>query len=82
MEKQLTSDEVKQLQNLQNETSILVQQFGEIEFQMQTLIRTKKVLEEKFQKIKDREASLANSLTEKYGNGTIDLENKKITVLE
>lgn len=82
MEKQLTADEAKQLENLQKEISVLIQQFGEIEFQMQSLLNNKKILEEKFQKIKDRETSLADNLTKKYGNGTIDLETKKITVLE
>lgn len=82
MEKQLTSEEVKQLENLQRETSLLVQQFGETEFQYQSLLKVKKDLEDKFQKLKDRETTLANNLTQKYGNGTIDLENRKIIVLE
>ena len=48
--------------------------FGELEFQIQTLELQKEKLVEQLETYKIKEKELANQLSKKYGNGTINIE--------
>lgn len=70
----LTNEELNQLKDLQQKQQVLVNNFGEIEFQIQVLELQKEKLVEQLETIKTEENQLANDLSKKYGNGSIDLE--------
>ena len=52
----------------------MVSGFGELEFQIQTLELQKEKLVEQLETYKIKEKELANQLSQKYGNGTINIE--------
>lgn len=72
----LTSEEVTNLKNLQLEQQSLVSLFGELEYQIQTLEIEKEKTIEKLEQFKQQENQLVNSLSTKYGDGVINLEEE------
>ena len=73
-EQKLTTEEIEQIKNVQKAQEDLVTGFGELEFQIQTLELQKEKLVEQLEKYKTQEKELANQLSQKYGNGTINVE--------
>lgn len=73
-EKKLTSEEIQEIKTIQETQEKLLNSFGEIEFQIQNLELQKEKLIEQLESYKNSEQTLANKLSQKYGNGTIDLE--------
>ena len=63
-----------QIQLFQETQEKLVTSFGELEFQIQTLELQKEKLVEQLETYKTKEKELANQLSQKYGNGTINIE--------
>lgn len=73
-EQKLTTEEIEQIKSVQESQEQLVNNFGELEFQIQSLELQKEKLVEQLESYKTKEKELANQLSEKYGNGTINVE--------
>lgn len=78
----LSQEELDFVKQLQNDQQNLVTQFGSIEYQMQTLELQKDQLIESLNKLREQELTTGNELTQKYGNGTIDLISGTFTKTE
>ena len=70
----LEEQELNQLKGLQQKQETLISNFGQIEYQIQSLELEKEKLVEQLEKIKQEEKALADALSTKYGNGTIKIE--------
>ena len=73
-DQKLTPEEIKQLPSTQETQQTLITNFGELEYQIQVLELQKEKLVEQLEIYKTKEIQLANALSEKYGNGTINIE--------
>ena len=73
-EQKLTTEEIEQIKGVQKSQEQLVTSFGELEFQIQGLELQKEKLIEQLDSYKTKEKELANQLSKKYGNGTINIE--------
>ena len=73
-EQKLTPEEINEIQLIQSTQEILVSGFGELEFQIQTLELQKEKLVEQLETYKIKEKELANQLSQKYCNCTINIE--------
>jgi hypothetical protein len=73
-EQTLTPEELTEVKLIQETQEKLLMNFGELEFQIQSLELQKEKLVEQLEKYKNQEQNLANKLSQKYGNGTIDIE--------
>ena len=80
--KKLSKEEVSTLKDYQNKTNEIVVTLGLIELQKHALDKRKKELLEGFDTLQEDESKTASELTEKYGDGQIDLEKEEITVAE
>ena len=75
MEKKvLTSEEIQSILKLQKIQAKLVEDFGLVEYQIQSLIQQKQELISELDSYKQQEIQLGKVLQERYGDGTIDLE--------
>jgi len=72
--KQLTEEEVTQLTELQNNYNQVVRAIGGVETQLWILEQRKETLKEQFANIQQIESEIGKTLEDKYGNGTISLE--------
>ena len=70
----LTESEILQIKELQEQQDSLITSFGQLEYQIQLLELQKKGLLELLESIRTKEKDLAQELTQKYGNGTINIE--------
>jgi len=70
----LEDSEILQIKNLQDQQDSLINSFGQLEYQIQLLELQKKGLLEPLESIRTKEKDLAQELTQKYGNGTINIE--------
>jgi DNA-binding protein H-NS len=70
----LEEQELNQLKELQQKQENLISNFGQIEYQIQALELEKEKLVEQLEKVKKEEKTLADALSTKYGNGTINIE--------
>jgi hypothetical protein len=77
--KVLTQDELQQIKDLQQEKSVLVEQFGIIEYRIQDLKQQKQSLNSALSDLKQKEIDLGKMLQEKYGDGTINVEKGEFT---
>lgn len=64
-------DTIKQIQQTEID---LVDQFGRIEFQVQTLLLQKEELKKEITKLKIASNKLGEQLQQKYGDGNINIE--------
>ena len=71
----LSQEEIDSIKQLQNQQQSLINQFGQLEYQMQLLELQKDQLVETIGKLQNEEKEIGTNLTEKYGNGTVDLES-------
>ena len=77
--KVLTQDELQQIKDLQQEKSVLVEQFGIIEYRIQDLKQQKQSLKSALSDLKQKEIDLGKMLQERYGDGTINVEKGEFT---
>ena len=77
--KVLTQDELQQIKDLQQEKSVLVEQFGIIEYRIQDLEQQKQSLKSALSDLKQKEIDLGKMLQERYGDGTINVEKGEFT---
>jgi hypothetical protein len=75
----LEEQELKQLQNFQQESEILVSQLGQISFQKLQLEKQEEFLKQKFDQLNEEEVLISKNLKEKYGNVNIDLKTGELT---
>ena len=71
----LSQEEINSIKELQNQQQNLITQFGQLEYQMQLLELQKDQLVETIGELQVKEIKTGKDLTEKYGNGTVDLES-------
>ena len=83
MEKiQLASEELSRLQEANNKVADIVASLGQIEIQMSLLQKNKESLLASFSQIQQEQDQLATELTQKYGDGTIDITSGEFTKAE
>ncbi len=75
MEKKLDPQEVQQIKDIQSQQQVLIEKFGQLEYQIQSLELQKETLVESLDKLRIKETELAKNLTDKYGDGVINIEN-------
>jgi uncharacterized protein YnzC (UPF0291/DUF896 family) len=73
----LTEEEITQLTELQNNYNQVVKAIGGIETQLWILEQRKTSLKEQFANVQQIESEIGKTLEDKYGNGTISLEEGK-----
>jgi len=78
----LSPEELSSIKQLQEQQQGLITQFGQLEYQMQLLELQKDQLVETIGKLQQDEAKIGNDLTQKYGNGTVNLESGMFTKTE
>ena len=76
--KKLSEEELKQIKEIKQEYTNLALSLGELELQKANLDKEKTRLLNYQQHLLDKESELAQKLTEKYGNGTINIETGEI----
>ena len=78
--KVLTQDELTQLRNLKEQQQNILMDLGSIEYRMSLLEQTKSNLKSQVLELEKLNNQLGAQLTEKYGNGTLNLETGEITL--
>ena len=78
--KVLTQEELTQLRNLKEQQQNLLIDLGSIEYRMSLLEQTKSNLKSQVLELEKSNNQLGAQLTEKYGNGVLNLETGEITV--
>lgn len=76
--KVLTEEELQTLKDFQQQENNLVFSFGQVEYQIASLESQKDDLIEAKQKFETERIEFAKVLTEKYGDGNINLESGEI----
>ena len=71
----LTQEEVQSLQELQQQRQAVALEFGTLELTQIELDNRREELENFYSELKNKEQQLGKELSDKYGNGSIDLEN-------
>ena len=74
-EKQLTPEELQQVKSLQEQSQQVTIQLGTLEIK-------KMQLKDQIKNLQQQEEQLAKSLSDKYGNGSLDIDTGKLTVAE
>ena len=74
-EKQLTPEELQQVKSLQEQSQQVTIQLGTLEIK-------KMQLKDQIKNLQQQEVQLAKSLSDKYGNGTLDIDTGKLTIAE
>jgi septal ring factor EnvC (AmiA/AmiB activator) len=74
-EKQLTPEEIQQIKSLQ-------EQIQEVTLQLGTLEVRKINLKDLVIKFREEEEKIAQTLSNKYGTGTLDINTGKITITD
>jgi stress response protein YsnF len=75
----LSQEEITQLTQIQTEQETLAVTFGQIEYSIQSLELQKEKLIERLENLKQTEIEIGKTLSEKYGEGSIDLESGTFT---
>ena len=77
-----TEDELRNIKTIQDDGYTLVSEFGQLEIErfvtnrkLQELDQIREKLEAQFFSVQERERVLVQSLNEKYGSGTVDIES-------
>ena len=77
-----TEDELKSLKSLQNQSQVATLQFGQLYLSKLRLEEQESQLKNQLKQLEQEEAKAAQTLTEKYGKGTIDIESGEFTPTE
>tara|TARA_R110000772_G_C13171118_1_gene427064 strand:+ start:304 stop:561 length:258 start_codon:yes stop_codon:yes gene_type:complete len=75
-------EEVKSLKDIQSEMDQVIIRFGQIAINREALSSQENQLRTQLSELKGKENTLAQSLTEKYGKGTFDLENNEFNPVD
>lgn len=79
MEQQLSEKEIQDLKNIQQEQDNLITNFGQLEYQIQSLELEKDKLTERLENLKKEEVTIGKELNLKYGDGIVNLETGTFT---
>ena len=74
-----TEAEIASLKEIQTEMDQTIVRFGQIAVNREALESQENLLKQSLSQLKVKEQNLAQSLSEKYGKGTIDLSSGKFT---
>ena len=77
-----TEDELKALKSLQDQSQLATLQFGQLYLSKLKLEEQESRLKNQLQQLEQEESKIAQTLTEKYGKGTIDIESGEFTPTE
>lgn len=72
--KVLTQEEIQSLKLIQEKRIQLVEQFGVLEMRLQDLEYQKEQLKTNLQQLRQEEIKVGETLQQKYGDGSINLE--------
>ena len=78
----LSAEELETIKQLQQKQQDLITQLGPLEYQIQLLELQKDQLVETIGKLRQDEQKTGEALTQKYGNGTVNLESGMFTKTE
>jgi hypothetical protein len=70
----LTEEELGKLVELQKKSTVVVQEFGNVEIMKLQVEARKEELVTFYTQVKEDERTFGKELSEKYGDGTIDIE--------
>lgn len=70
----LTVEEIEQLQSIQQKNSLVVSELGSIELAKLQIEKRRAGALEFLETLREEEQTFGKELSEKYGNGSIDLE--------
>jgi predicted nuclease with TOPRIM domain len=77
-----TEEELQSIKSLQDESTQIIMEFGQIELallnnanQLKALESEKSRLQERYQSLTSQEQQLVQELNTKYGSGTVDIES-------
>jgi stress response protein YsnF len=75
----LTKEEVEKLKSIQDNEANLITQFGQLEYQIQSLNLQKENLKNNITKLQTESSNFGKELQDKYGEGTIDVTTGEFT---
>jgi chaperonin cofactor prefoldin len=75
----LTKEEVEKLKTLQSQEVNLINQLGQLEYQIQTLMLQKDNLKQQISTLQKESSAIGKQLQDKYGEGTIDVSSGEFT---
>lgn len=75
----LTKEEVKKLKEFQTQEANLINQLGQLEYQIQTLSLQKDNLKQQIINFQKESSLVGKQLQDKYGEGTIDVSSGEFT---
>ena len=78
----LSEEELNTLNQLQTKQNEIIASLGQLEYSIQLLKLQKEGLTEEIEKLRESESKIGKELTEKYGNGSIDLNSGLFTKTE
>jgi hypothetical protein len=78
--KKLTEEELTEIKQIKTEYTNLIMALGEVELQKSDIYKQKANLLNIQNQLIERENKLAKELTEKYGNGSINLDTGEINL--
>jgi uncharacterized membrane protein len=78
IKKKLTEEELQQVKTIKSEYTNLALTLGELELQKIDIEENKKQLISTYAQLIEKETSIAKTLTEKYGDGTINMETGEV----
>ncbi len=71
----LSQEELNNLATLQQQQDNFIIQLGQIEYQISTLEKQKKIIRQNIESFENNQIELGDQLKQKYGEGTINLES-------
>lgn len=71
----LSQEELNSIRQLQESQNRIITSLGQLEYNIQLLELQKESLTEQIETLKQTETKIGQDLTQKYGNGSIDLES-------
>mgnify|MGYP003655831010 CR=1 FL=1 len=77
-----TTEELEQIQSLQNEVQTTTFQAGQLHLSEIRLTQQKELLKLKLKELEEKESKLAQGLSDKYGKGSINVETGEFTPIE
>jgi stress response protein YsnF len=75
----LTKEEIEKLKVIQDNEAKLITQFGQLEYQIQSLNLQKENLKNNITKLQTESSNFGKELQDKYGEGTIDVTTGEFT---
>jgi len=78
----LSQEELNVLNDLQSTQNQIIANLGQLEYNIQLLELQKEKLTEQIEELKKSETKVGQDLTQKYGNGSIDLNSGVFTKTE